>query len=61
MLAVKYRIPAAYHSIEFVDDGGLMTYGVSVTDLYRRAAVYVDKNFERRQARRSPSGTADEI
>ena len=28
---------------EFVEDGGLMTYGVSLTDLFRRAATYVDK------------------
>ena len=28
---------------KFVEDGGLMTYGVSYTDLYRRAATYVDK------------------
>jgi putative ABC transport system substrate-binding protein len=42
-LAVKNRIPAIYHSIEFVDEGGLMTYSVSITDLFRRAATYVDK------------------
>ena len=42
-LAVKNRIPAIYHSIEFVEDGGLMTYSVSITDLFRRAATYVDK------------------
>ena len=28
---------------EFVEDGGLVTYGVSVVDLWRRAATYVDK------------------
>ena len=43
MLALKNRMPAAYHSIEFVEDGGLMTYSVSITDLFRRAAAYVDK------------------
>jgi len=42
-LAVKRRLPAIYPWAEFVDDGGLMTYGVSSTDLFRRAAVYVDK------------------
>jgi putative ABC transport system substrate-binding protein len=42
-LADKYRLPAIYHQKEFVDDGGLMSYGVDYADLYRRAAVYVDK------------------
>ena len=42
-LAVKSRLPAIYDRPEFVEDGGLMTYGVSITDLYRRAATYVDK------------------
>ncbi|MBI4524811.1 MAG: hypothetical protein HY695_13490 [Deltaproteobacteria bacterium] len=32
-----------YPRAEYVEDGGLMTYGVSTPDLYRRAAVYVDK------------------
>jgi putative ABC transport system substrate-binding protein len=42
-LAGKHRLPAIYFQREFVDDGGLMSYGVDYTDLYRRAAVYVDK------------------
>jgi putative ABC transport system substrate-binding protein len=42
-LAVKNRLPATSPSPEFVEDGGLMSYGVSLTDLYRRAATYVDK------------------
>jgi putative tryptophan/tyrosine transport system substrate-binding protein len=42
-VAVKNRLPAVYPQPEFVEDGGLMTYGVSVTDLFRRAATYVDK------------------
>ena len=42
-LAVKHRLPAIYPQKEFVDDGGLMSYGVDYTDLYRRAAPYVDK------------------
>jgi putative ABC transport system substrate-binding protein len=42
-LAVKSRLPAIYISAEMVEVGGLMTYGVSYTDLYRRAATYVDK------------------
>jgi putative ABC transport system substrate-binding protein len=42
-LAVKYRLPAIYFQKEFVDEGGLMSYGVDYADLYRRAAHYVDK------------------
>jgi len=42
-LAVKSRLPATYSVPEFVEDGGLMTYGVNINDLYRRAATYVDK------------------
>jgi putative ABC transport system substrate-binding protein len=42
-LAVKYRLPAIYFQKEFVDEGGLMFYGADYDDLYRRAAVYVDK------------------
>jgi putative ABC transport system substrate-binding protein len=42
-LAVKNRLPATYNVPDFVDAGGLMTYGVSFVDLYRRAATYVDK------------------
>jgi putative ABC transport system substrate-binding protein len=42
-LAVKYRLPAIYFQKEFVDEGGLMSYGVNFDDLYRHAAVYVDK------------------
>jgi len=42
-LAGKYRLPAIYYQKEFVDEGGLMSYGTDLTDLYRRAAVYVDK------------------
>ena len=42
-LAGKYRLPAIYWQKEFVDEGGLMSYGTDYDDLYRRAAVYVDK------------------
>ena len=42
-LAVKNRLPAIYTRPEFVEAGGLMTYGVNITDLDRRAATYVDK------------------
>jgi putative ABC transport system substrate-binding protein len=42
-LAGKNRLPAIYPQKEFVDEGGLMSYGADYADLYRRAAVYVDK------------------
>lgn len=42
-LAVTYRLPAIYFQKEFADEGGLMSYGVDYDDLFRRAAVYVDK------------------
>ena len=42
-LAAKNRLPAVYPWREAVDAGGLMSYGASVPDLYRRAATYVDK------------------
>jgi putative ABC transport system substrate-binding protein len=42
-LAGKHRLPAIYFQKEFVDEGGLMSYGVDYADVYRRAAGYVDK------------------
>ena len=42
-LAVKYRLPAMYQEQEFIDEGGLMSYGPNFAELYRRAAYFVDK------------------
>ena len=42
-LAEKARLPAAYWSRDYVDVGGLFSYATSLTELGRRAAVYVDK------------------
>jgi putative tryptophan/tyrosine transport system substrate-binding protein len=42
-LAMQSRLPAIYNFPEFVEAGGLMTYGVSTSDLFRRSATYVDK------------------
>jgi putative ABC transport system substrate-binding protein len=42
-LAVKSRLPVIYGQAEFVEAGGLMSYSASFTDLFRRAATYVDK------------------
>ena len=41
--AVKSRLPAIYPRQEYVEDGGLMSYGANLADMYRRAATYVDK------------------
>jgi putative ABC transport system substrate-binding protein len=42
-LAAKSRLPAMYAAREFVEDGGLMSYGASLPDLFRRVATYADK------------------
>jgi ABC-type uncharacterized transport system substrate-binding protein len=42
-LAARNRLPVIYPQKEYVDAGGLMSYGVSIVDLYRRTATYVDK------------------
>jgi putative tryptophan/tyrosine transport system substrate-binding protein len=42
-LAVKSRLPAIYEDAQEVEAGGLLSYGVNDLDLYRRAAIYVDK------------------
>ena len=41
--ASEARVPAVYGFREFVDDGGLISYGPNISDTYRRAASYVDK------------------
>ena len=45
-LAMKHRLPLVTSIREYVDAGGLMSYGPSITDSYRRAATYVDKIFK---------------
>jgi ABC-type uncharacterized transport system substrate-binding protein len=42
-LAGKYKLPAIYFQKEFVEAGGLMSYGTDSIDVARRTAVYVDK------------------
>lgn len=42
-LVAKMRVPAIYYTAEFVQDGGLISYGVNSQDLFRRAAGYVDR------------------
>ena len=45
-LAARHRLPAIYETKGFVDAGGLIAYGPSVPDMYRRAAGYVDRIFK---------------
>jgi putative ABC transport system substrate-binding protein len=42
-LAVKYRLPSIFSRQDFVEAGGLMSYGADRVEPYRRAAVMVDK------------------
>jgi putative ABC transport system substrate-binding protein len=42
-VAIKYRLPGMFPFKENVESGGLMSYGADRDDLYRRAAIYVDK------------------
>ena len=42
-LAARYRLPTAYPFRFFVADGGLISYGVDLNDMQRRAAGYVDR------------------
>ncbi len=42
-LAAKHRLPAFYGAREFVDDGGLMSYGENLRTAYRNAATYIKK------------------
>ncbi len=42
-LALKHKLPAIYGSADYADVGGLLAYGPSYPELYRRAAIYVDK------------------
>ena len=42
-LAATLKLPAMYPRADYVDDGGLMTYGLDINDIFRRAAIFVDK------------------
>src|SRR4026208_861210 len=45
-VATKLRLPAMYTDRRFVDAGGLMAYGPSLVDVYRRAAMYADRSLK---------------
>jgi putative ABC transport system substrate-binding protein len=42
-LATEHRLPAMYEAREFVDEGGLISYGPDIEEMTRRSAIYVDK------------------
>jgi putative tryptophan/tyrosine transport system substrate-binding protein len=42
-LAARYRLPAVYEFKEYVEDGGLMSYGPSITEMFRGSASHVDR------------------
>ncbi len=42
-LAIKHRLPAMFDSAQYAEAGGLISYGANLSDLFRRAAIYVDK------------------
>jgi putative tryptophan/tyrosine transport system substrate-binding protein len=53
-LAAKNRLPTIYDDRIIVEDGGLMSYGPNITDLYRRSAILVDKIFKGRSPAELP-------
>jgi putative tryptophan/tyrosine transport system substrate-binding protein len=42
-LEARYRVPTVYQWREFAEAGGLMSYGTSITDVYRRAGIYAGR------------------
>jgi putative ABC transport system substrate-binding protein len=42
-LAARHKLPAVYFNRDLVSSGGLISYGANFTDMYRRAAIYVDR------------------
>jgi len=59
--ATKNRLPTMSGLREYVDAGGLLSYGPTLGDLYRRAAGYVDKNTQRRKTFGASGRTANQI
>jgi putative tryptophan/tyrosine transport system substrate-binding protein len=57
----KNLLPTIYPSQNQVEAGGLMSYGVNIVDLARRAAYFVEQNSQGRQARGASRGAADEV
>ena len=53
-LAERYRLPAVYGGDSFVEDGGLLSYGADIPELYRGAATFVDKLLKGAKVRELP-------
>ena len=60
-LAAQHRLPSVFGFRDYVEVGGLMSYGTDLADLSGRAAIYVDKISQRREARRHAHRAADEV
>ena len=60
-LAIARRLPVIYGEREFVDAGGLMSYGISFSDQWRRAAGYGGQNPQRCGAGRVADRAADQV
>jgi putative ABC transport system substrate-binding protein len=60
-LATSMRLPAIYTFREFVQAGGLMSYGSDLPDLYRRAATYVDRILKGAKPGELPLQTAEKF
>ena len=60
-LAISVRLPAIYTFREYVQSGGLMSYGSDLPDLYRRAATYVDKILKGAKPGELPLQTAEKF
>ena len=60
-LALKSRLPSMYVRREFVDAGGLMSYGADLVDSYRRVAYFVDRILKGAKPADLPGGAADKV
>ena len=60
-LAARHRLPAVYAFRNMAVEGGLMSYGVDVADLYRRSAAYVDRILKGAQAGRAADPGTDPL
>ena len=60
-LALEARLPTILSFRDYVQAGGLMSYGPNFANYFRRTAELVDKDFARDEARRHPGGAADKV